>query len=90
MKIIMAYKANISPDAPDNATVIKITDTLPELVLQVGGLEDWQRIELAQARKIDNALRKALPGGVYHRLLGVMMLSQASDWCVAVKEEAVE
>ena len=84
MQTFTFYKANVAPDAPDNSTTIQITETLPDCVLAVGTLETWQALEGQQARKLNDALRQSLPGGVYHRLLAVMMEAQASDWVVPV------
>ncbi len=70
----------IGPE-PTPGMVINITGTMPP-VEQFPELADFGKFLDSQAEILENALRWSLPGGVYDRLLGRMMLYKSTHFRV--------
>ncbi len=71
---------SIGPE-PALGMVIRITDTMPSKD-QIPELADFGKFLDSQAEVLENALRSSLPGGVYDRLLGRMMLYKSTHFRV--------
>ena len=45
-------------------------------------IEEVQAIHLAEAQRLEVVLKKVLPGGVYDRLMAIMMMKRGSDFII--------
>lgn len=89
MKTILVAKAQptaITHPAPD--VTIQICAALPDFHVE---LDVWDAFCDREAETIEDALISALPGGVYDRLLGLMLKRKASHFRVShIKSSDVE
>ena len=86
MKTISIFKAQPIPrDHVIEGVMIRIVDEIDSAIdagTHSALLESWDVRFLAEAQKLEAALRSALPGGTYDRLLGEMLKHKASHFVV--------
>lgn len=78
---LTTFKAQPTVDPVPNAT-ISITEELPAYET-FGSLEKWDRFLDTPAEEIEGVLLQSLPGGVYDRLLGLMLTRKSSHFRVS-------
>jgi hypothetical protein len=80
MKTIFTYKAQATiPEEPIEGMMIDINAEIPN----IKGLHEWEMVMGKEAAALENALYFSLPGGIYDRLLGVMLERKSSHFRVA-------
>lgn len=76
---IRTLKGQPIGDASAADTIISIVEPCPHF----DDLPAQATLFTSEARRIENALRNSLPGGVYDRLLGAMLEHKASHFIVS-------
>jgi len=81
--VVKIARADPLPHKPTPSVEIHICERLPHFGL-LGSQAKWF---LAEAEKLESALYRSLPGGLYDRLLGVMLRRKSSHFIVAYGSE---